>query len=231
MRNIIFSAPMIRAIIAGTKTQTRRLIDGAPDRAGFADFAVPGNCGSGCTHTGHDGFALFFEGPTVFSRGLASLKCRYGKPGDRLWVRESWKPIERDDGTDGIIYAADDAFRAIEASEEAADRWVAAYDNGSYGDRWRSPIFMPRWCSRLEIKLEEVRVQRLADITEDDARAELGPQQRDPEGDCWTSRADIHRSLFEYAWCEMHGWNPNAWAANPWVWCLTFKRVERDKAS
>lgn len=224
---------MIRAILAGKKTQTRRIIDGAPRGAGFVDYAVPAKCGSGCPHTGHDGYALFFEGPTVFSRGLGSVKCRHGVAGDQLWVRERWKTMERpSDGTDGVLFAADQAFVPIASTSKAADAWVEAHDNDRHGNKWRSPLFLPRWASRIQLEIEGVRVERLCDITEADAIAEgmehAPPFPREEEGDCWSTRKDINRARFEYLWCELHGWNPNAWSANPWVFVLTFKRVERD---
>lgn len=224
---------MIRAILAGQKTQTRRIVDGAPKNAGFVDYGVPDKCGQGCPHTGHDGYASFFEGPTVFSRGLASVKSRLGIAGDQLWVRERWRTHELEtDGTDGIMYAADQRFEPIANTAAAADAWVVAHDNDRFGDKWRSPLFLPRWGSRIQLEITGVRVQRLHAITEEDAIAEgvaHGPPfPRDDEGDCWTSRRDINRARFEYLWCELHGWEPNAWALNPWVWALDFKRVERE---
>ena len=233
-RPIVFSANMIKAILAGAKTQTRRIINGAPKNAGHVEYSVPEKCGSGCTHTGHDGYALFFEGPTVYSRGLASVKCRHGIAGDQLWVRERWRTHERPaDGVDGIMYAADQSFRRIEDTAKAADAWVEAHDNDRFCGRWRSPLFLPRWASRIQLEITGVRVERLNAITEVDAIAEgmahAPPFPSDDEGDCWTSRRDINRARFEYLWCELHGWKPNAWVLNPWVWVLDFKRVEREE--
>lgn len=194
-RPILFSAPMVRAILDGSKTQTRRVVKGT---------------------AGWD----FFEGTGV---EMPIESCPYGVAGDRLWVREAWRPIERSDGMDGIEFRADGAFEAIANTPAAADAWCDVYHRPGRKDRWRPGIHMPRWASRIDLEITEVRVERLQSITEDDARAEGVVATYNPEGDCWTDGK--HRTAFEYAWNEINGWMPNAWAQNPWVWVVGFRRV------
>lgn len=121
----------------------------------------------------------------------------YAAPGDRLWVRECWRAVELEDGTDGVRYRCDGAFRRIEATAAAAEAWVVAYNNGKHGDNWRPSLFMPRWASRYTLEVVDARRERLQDITEADALAEgVG------------SRAE-----FALVWDGLHG--AGAWAANP----------------
>jgi len=173
-RPILFSGPMVRAILAGAKTQTRRVVTA---RHPLTHIGPRGSEDS------PDEWGYFFDGPDhhgymVLGRGhndrhdhgLVSIPCPYGVVGDRLWVREKWRTYERPtDGVDGICFAADDAFVRIENTSAAADRWVVAHDNGDHGEAWRSPIFMPRWASRLTLEITDIRVQRLQEIGAADA--------------------------------------------------------------
>lgn len=240
-RPIIMTGPSVPAISAGVKTQTRRLVK-LPDGHGGV-VIEPGG-------------AIFGPGPYLkVYRGDPSdgalmqprLRCPYGYPGDRLVVLETWRTEERaSDSVDGIRFAADDAFVPIENSREAADRWIAVHDNGRYGTRWRSPIHMPRWASRLTLELVEVRAQRLQEISEADALAEgMRPGDAGDADLGGTARGAFHRR-----WDELNGHrrrreylqlgDPRAargrpwrtvidesasWAANPWIWALTFRRL------
>jgi len=96
--------------------------------------------------------------------------------------------------------------------------------------KWRPSIHMPRWASRLTLEITSVHVERLQDISEEDAKDEgVKPFPYNPEGDCWTARGPGHdyRNAFEYLWGEINGWDGSkAWAANPWLWVIGFKPVE-----
>lgn len=86
---------------------------------------------------------------------------------------------------------------------------------------------MPRWASRITLDVFAIRVERLQDITEEDAKAEgVKPITYDPGGDCWTDGK--HRTAFNFLWNEINGWNPNSWDSNPWVWVVSFRRVEKE---
>lgn len=214
----IFSGPSVCAVMNGTKTQTRRLIHDADWHA-----CLTGDCPHE-TQAQCDAL-LVFESPY--------------QPGTRIWVREAWRAVELDDGTDGILYAADNAFAPIENTVEAADRWTEAYANGKHGTRWRNSRFMPRWASRLTIEIKSVRVERLHKITEADAVAEGIVAPRCTQ--CGYTRADCSfhmdhglcghpdpqaaAEVFASSWDVING-KRAPWASNPWVRVVTFKRLE-----
>lgn len=204
-RPILFSGPMVKAILAETKTQTRRVmnpqpIGGTPRRMVMADD-VPEKW-QDC----YDAIAL----------------CPYGVPGQRLWVRETWQCFFA--GTDivqsptprpsigSLGYAATDAERVGEAPGRTP--WPGP---------WRPSIFMPRWASRLTLDVTEVRVQRLQEITEEDARAEgvEGYQPADGDGGA-TEGPAWNRIQFSHLWDAING-KRAPWTSNPWVWCVSFR--------
>lgn len=241
-RPILFSAPMIRALLAETKTQTRRIVK--PQPAHLCRFEMNG----AGTHALHLGPPLkpgttFSIVPVKATSADHRLACPYGAPGDRLWVRETWYC---DDYTAGDFEAArvgyvsgtptDDEF--VQQWREAMD-YRATHDCKTYeagcpcrdddgGSSWRPSIFMPRWASRITLELVDVRVQRLLDITEDDARAE-GVEPVRLVGKVYPSKhaADVerlsYRSGFADIWRKINGCS--SWDENPWVWAITFKRA------
>lgn len=166
---ILFSGPMVRAILDGTKTQTRRAIKGGPDAEGW-----------------------WFP------------KCQYGKPGDRLWVRETWA-----NGESGLIYRADlqEFGRLSDGAKRAAWKFAASTP-------WKPSIHMRRVDSRIDLELTGVRVERLKELWEGDAIAEG-----------WHPGVDCGGPFdwFRGVWESING--VGSWAANPWVWVLEFKRV------
>lgn len=186
-RPILFSGPMVRAILAGRKTQTRRLVKPQPEQGIW-------KCGRSCLALGNappppDGYERW---------------CPYGLPGDRLWVRECWRELGSGQGADGKIptYPVPVGY--------AADR--------GYSGPWRPSIHMPRWASRLTLEVVGVRVERLHDISEADAQAEgCAPMltHADPSA----------REQFESLWDSING-KRATWASNPWVWVVTFRRLE-----
>ena len=217
-RPILMSAPMVRAILDGTKTQTRRAI-----RKQFAADAEPAEVAAtspeGWQISGHSGLWWDDAGACIDD----AIRCPFGQPGDRLWVRETCRAEELPDWTDGVRYLADDGFVPIENTEEAAEQWVKL---GSYGMKFSgSPecrvvpsIHMPRWASRLLLEITGVRVERLQDISEADARAE-GCQLVQAGGTVIDRASDQYAALWE----TING--PGSWDANPWVWVVEFKRV------
>ena len=131
---------------------------------------------------------------------LPSLKCPYGAPGDRLWVRETWD-------TDGKTIA----YRAT-TPETTTDPEPM---------RWRPSIHMPRWASRLTLAVTSVRVERVQEITEADARAEgIEPQRSDYSGE------DSNSLQFRDLWDSINAARGYGWAVNPWVWVVEFERVQ-----
>ena len=198
-RPIIFSAPMVRAILAGTKTQTRRAVKPQPKPWGCGGLQVPGYCSSTAES---------------FRSGMPIFMSKFGKPGDRLWVREShWWFIDERDPVTGytppLLTIDDVSYRA---------------DGDDGRTAWRSPIHMPRWASRITLEITGVRVERLQDISEADAMAE------GCELECMTPTGDDSGSAiygpggYRALWESING--PGSWAANPWVWVVEFRRVE-----
>lgn len=215
-RPILFSAPMVRAILSGTKTQTRRVVKPQPDN----DPAL------------HHPIAPYHNGRGGWNWVLAAtghgtgdpFPCPYGAPGDRLWVRETWAY--------GIH-----ALNARNAEREGP--WVygadSAAEQGRLCDRWRPSIHMRREASRLVLEITGVRVERLQDISEADAQAEgIFPHVRggwhwlkhdSSNPDDWNQFGYKTAALaFQALWESING--PESWVANPWVWVVEFRCLE-----
>jgi hypothetical protein len=199
-RPIIFSAPMVRALLDGRKTQTRRVLKPSDDEGRFWPLYSAGRMvASGCA-----------QAPDKIHSGGRYSATRYA-PGDRLWVRETFATW--DGGARDLAYRAD-----ISDSE-----WSALLHDRRHGAPWRvrSPIHMPRWASRLTLHVTEVRVQRLQEIDAYDAiREGMSPGTQLP---CGGMDRDPVEDFCEL-WCSLHG--EGAWDANPWVCAVSFT-VER----
>jgi hypothetical protein len=196
-RPILFSAPMVRALLAGTKTQTRRVVKGRP-----LEWLAPG---------------MFTPEYVADPENSA---CPYGQPGDRLWVRETWQVDAPHDGTwhatqwygckGSPLSEIPERFRHPRYCNFAAD-WLHGQIT------WRPSIHMPRWASRITLEITGVRVERLQEITIGDCIAEGivrgGPEN--PDG--------IERAEYRQLWEQIN--SPGSWDSNPWVWCLTFRRL------
>lgn len=210
---IIFSAPMVRALLDGRKTMTRRL---AWRETNINREPAPG--------------------ATVISSGTKTLTTtpwQKTKPGDRLWVRETCKAEERADGYDGVRYVADGTWVMIEDSAASADRWVDLNHYRKQRGATVPPIHMPRWASRLTLTVTGVKIERLQEISRADAIAEglqLVSQEieqffRWPEPfheNIWLSP----RAAFQWLWNTLHG--AGSWDANPEVVAISFKVVKQN---
>lgn len=236
-RPIIFSGPMVRAIIEGRKTQTRRIIKPQPEQChhcegkGWYEGVEPvhhpacdGTCSLGCP---------FPERVQVQCECIGGLEylpnCPFGPPGTRLWVRETWYydiepggPLPRDFDRDSLYYRADG-----ECCDQIPECSCAEVGK----PRWRSPVLMPRRASRLTLEVVGVRAERVQDISEEDARAEgvlpwvhghgaINPAFDEPG----LVAAGSYRTGFQMAWDSIHV--PGAWERNEWVWAVEFKVVE-----
>jgi hypothetical protein len=249
---------MIKALMAGAKTQTRRTIriDDTPiSKRDYDALKFQRGIPSKAENVRLLGY-LKCDAPPGSHTVSSRVHCPYGVAGDRLWVREAFALKMMTPPADDYLYGkiADLGIRKYGGGGPPPNRYDARRNgdnvivqyrcnprspaelHASPGfdcwmdtqpERWRPGIFMPRWASRITLEVTNVRVEQLHKITEADARAEgVTPFKHDPEGDCWTSRTDVHRAAFEYLWCEINGWSPNAWAKNPWVWVVEFKRVD-----
>ena len=201
-RPILFNGEMVRAILEGRKTVTRRVVKPQPD---FKGSMVDPNT------------------PFVtLGAGLhARIGCPYGDPGDRLWVREAWAADAQVDAIaprdlsrgEPLLYPADGAVRQAGCSMIAPGKG-------------RPSIHMPRWASRIQLEITGVRVERLQAITEAQAEAEgvrACEHELDPDGNGYTAT-----ELFSILWSSING--VDSYNANPWVWVVEFKRVEVDDA-
>ena len=209
-RQILFSGPMVSAILDGRKTQTRRVMKPQPETETTA--------GQPMVRFGPGGW--FGAHIAKCAADCAGIKYPYGQPGDRLWVRETWRTDELPTSMiDGVWFRADDSFVPIDNTSAAADHWADAHDNGRHGQKWRPSIFMPRWACRLELAVTDVRVERLQEISEDDAKAEgVTP------GGYSVHPSVAHKCAFEDLWDSINSKRGFGWDVSPWVWVVTFKR-------
>ena len=213
-RPIIFSGEMVRAILEGRKTQTRRVIKPQPIDS-RTDSATHDHALSNWFWA--DEFGLLGE----------AFKCPYGAPSDRLWVRETW--IEPPYVTGRMLREGADTwpracYRADDENEEELQEW---------GWRVRSPLHMPRWASRITLEITGVRVERLQDIDAGDAKAEGLAVANHEHGAYYGIRhADVWerdpRRTFERLWRSLHRTPGKRWDDNPWVWVIEFKRTDTE---
>lgn len=210
-RPILFRDAMVRAILAGIKTQTRRVIKPQPVQDGVGWTWPP----TGEYFQDDDAMAAELYHEFYGTRGTPYGSV-WADGGDRLWVREAWTTtVAEKNGLSVVAYRADGAAREMMCSDEGngdpcglgahANPWPEAIAAA----RWKSAIFMPRWASRITLELTGVRVQRVQSISEADARAE------------GVGGVDEFASL----WDAING-KKSPWASDPWVWALTFKQVE-----
>jgi hypothetical protein len=193
-RPIIFSGPMVRAILEGRKTQTRRIIKGSKfwgdhivtvRHLDDAEWRLEGNIKIN---------EILHGNPVTF----VDVKCPYGEPGDRLWVRETFFESE------GLLIYRE-----------------STPDSGP----WKSPIYMPRWASRINLIVKSVRVERLQEITEEDAIAEgfVSTSILTQAGDDYTGMYAVEH--FQDAWDTINK-KRAPWESNPWVFVITFEKID-----
>lgn len=243
-RPILFSGPMVKALLAGTKTQTRRIVK--PSLIAWIDPL--------------DGDEFQFKGKRYTRRELC-LQCPYGQPGDRLWVKETWHPSARMGVEVELEYLADESARLVTCQPDdlkpTIDRMLAKR-------AWVPSIFMPRWASRITLEVVSVRVERLQDISEADAwqegitdlsdamnsrplqtfanlcmafpKTDLGRLAADDMklfqfGNDPKQRSDYEkvvgttgRGCYAYLWESING--QGSWAKNPFVWVVEFRRIK-----
>ena len=243
-KHILFSAPMVKAILGKNKTQTRRIVKHKYSLIGAPRSFEAYDC--------EDGYG--FESDDEF------VRCPFPKPGGKLWVRETWAYVNTPDGP-AICYRADGNYKHWRDFSTVFDKdygagpsmnyeaylgdycmWWEDLLNGKPDHKWRSPIHMFRWASRIDLEVVRVRVERVQDISADDARAEgLSVLSRDggktwkfgiPDKDGLPGNDDIGwpwreweqdpRMAFKTLWDKING-KKYPWESNPLVWVLEFK--------
>lgn len=231
---ILFSGEMVRAILAGRKTQTRRIVKPQPQTCLQYELAFVKR---GYWRYPSKGLAKMWSARYAIGNiPEDELNRRWTPPccfGDMLYVRETFRPAWTREMEDGAEYAADHAVLPVDVENGAsgchhhrcnqAFRWEArcecAYDeNGNNIAKWIPSIHMPKWAARIWLKVREVRVERLREITEADATAEGTTV---PEN-------GTARDAFRRVWEACYG--TESWMANPYVWVIEFERKERKNA-
>lgn len=224
-RPILMSAPMVRAILGGTKTQTRRVVKGAPD-----DWAPIGPETFSPTIINRHG--NMEPGPDAFGAGNEDgdcwIYCTHGRPGDRLWIKETFFAWGRWE-TRFSAKKGRDEWHFVDMTLECGRAYAYAADGAPHAFKkgnqrggvtpswWKRPaIFMPRAASRITLEVTEVRVERLQDISRGDAMAEGCPFPNMADG-------DNPRHWYADLWNSINGNGPGSWDSNPWVWCVGFR--------
>jgi len=223
-RPLLFSAPMIRALLEGRKTQTRRVakLDRPRDLASeqLEDFEIRG-------------FEFRRQSDGTY---LVIPPCPYGQRGDRLWIREAHAIVP----ASAYRMSRDDGAPIPHAVSPDGQEWAVYREGWSRSrPRWRPSIFMPRWASRILLEIVEVRLERLQAISEIDAIDEgvmlvPNPPAYQRAIEQWVadgrpgkpplgpSPAERYRHL----WDSLNARRGAGWDANPWIWALTFRRIK-----
>lgn len=199
-RGMIFNSEMVRAILDGRKTQTRRIMKKQPEpsKAREGDFCFPCDKMQSMVHVSDfiPGNGMIPDAHEFFSKC-----CPFGEVGDRIWVRETWARYNIDQDSHDMAYRA-----------TTPEDWP---EEG----RWRPSIHMPRWASRITLEITGVRVERLASVSDDDAGKEGYPADPAPYGgsmDKWL--------WFRQLWDSIYP--DQSFKHNPWVWVIDFRRIE-----
>lgn len=227
-RPIIFNTDMVKAILGGRKMQTRRIIKPQPtpepDRFEYNIF----------------GNELWF--PTSRSGKVciydkSYYQCPYGKIGDRLWVREMWyAEFYKAEDIDGPSYGYYEITNEDRMKELCTGIWYKStfkIDIGNYIEKWTPSIFMPRWASRIDLEITDIRVERVQDIKPEDCEAEgiMGETKASPVRGlsyeiykCQGLTYSTPRIAFENLWDSINAKRGYGWEVNPFVWCISFKK-------
>jgi len=233
-RPIIFNADMVRAVLDGRKTQTRRIMKNqpVPSKTREGDYWFRCDKARSMIHVSDLKPGASPNLPDAHE--YFSMCCPFGAVGDRLWVREAWQCTSFETNEYGHVEGVD-YMREIPKQKPQSPAWGLSYeangfDTGDAEERgfpWRPSIHMPRWASRITLEITGVRVERLWDISEDDAKAEgctfealrFKPGTREVE-------EMGHTAVYQFGglWQSLYG--DDSWQANPWVWVIEFKRVE-----
>lgn len=237
-RPILFNGEMVRAILEGRKTQTRRIVKEQERlKAGFDDLGKPGT-----------EYLNEYGGWQPWVPNAKTFRCPKGRPGDRLWVRESWALVMTT-----AYRASEGIIQTVNPNDEHhAAIYRENFDRANGGFVWKPSIHMPRWASRINLEITNVRVERLQDISEEDAKAEgvaVGQRAKLDDFDYYCKECGKHprehigqasvcpgksslynpwsfRGGFKLIWDGINAEFDKSWQANPWVWVIEFKKVE-----
>lgn len=211
-RGMIFNGEMVRAILDGRKTQTRRIMAPQPaDDIERSAFPNPD--------------AIGWKSSLKHKHGSTTAHfCPFGAIGDRIWVREAFRVHSRATDVATLVYKASERNSWTEQTHRVP---VAVCNKPATPEKWTPSLHMPRWASRILLEITDVRVERLNSISQEDAQAEgleltgWRPTYSDPD-----SGGEVITPYDNFAelWSSIYG--DESWQANPWVWVIEFKRVE-----
>lgn len=205
-KGLIFNSEMVRAILDGRKTQTRRIVKGTDGAVKFCkEWDI----------NGEEVFVVLGEKDhTGMNPVLGAISCPFGAVGDRIWVREAFRVHSRATDVATLVYKASERNSWTEQTHRVP---VAVCNKPATPEKWTPSLHMPRWASRILLEITDVRVERLKSISDGDAIREGCSTADMKSGDCV---ADVFARL----WASIYG--DESWKSNPWVWVIEFKRVE-----
>lgn len=250
-RPILFNGEMVRAVLDGRKTQTRRVMNPQP---------IPNEHKEGKHWVSNNSVKSMIDVEDFLQghdKTVAGCFCPYGAPGDQLWVRETWRtfaaPIPCDDGSIedrsiGLGFKSDDGLTYPDIDNVSTDvlhRLGKQYEQdmkstGIGVPRWRPSIHMPRWASRIQLEITDVRVERVQDISGEDAQKEgctfvdFGKNKWGNQNPGWRcgdaathhgQALDTPRFAFANIWNSINEKCGLGWDINPWVWVVEFHRL------
>lgn len=221
---ILFNTEMVKAILDGRKAQTRRPIKGQ-------DIVRQGiSHPEWANGEGHAGNCWYCHEAEYPEEGSLDFKCPFGQIGDRLWVRETFRPFQphQEEGVvRGYQYKADNSFNYIPPLAEDEGCLINKIDDG----KWKPSIHMPRAACRIILEITDIKIERVQDITNEDAQAEgirFLKKCKYSQQDWWGIEPDNYdimmpnpKSSFVLLWNSIY----KNWGDNPWVWIVEFKRI------
>lgn len=209
-RPMIFNAEMVRAILDGRKTQTRRIMKVQPENAELGLRRITDS--SVAKEVGMYFWCLADACGVKHRSNLFS--CPFGEVGDRIWVREAFRVHSRASDVATLVYKASEQQSWTQQTHRVP---IEQCTKPAVVDKWTPSLHMPRWASRITLEVTGVRVERLNDISDADALNE-GCSTNDMKS------GDRLADVFSRLWSSIYG--AENWKANPWVWVITFKRIE-----
>jgi len=205
MKPILFKTEMVQAILAGNKTQTRRVIKHFGNLYHYDTLLCDWALSDKPKHIGGVNWEWTLQ-TAVDDNSTFKFKCPYGKIGDVLWVRETWRGIDQETGGFRYEYKATEKINLI--------------------DKWKPSIYMPREAARLFLEITDVRVERLQDISDEDVMKEVISLPNYAE----QAIKDVHYpdpdEIYSILWDKING-KKYPWSSNPWVWVIDFKRIDK----
>jgi hypothetical protein len=220
-RGILMQGESVLGILEGRKSQTRRVIKPQPPEEcsihyflGNESWLDESKKAPLRHHWEAWGGELYKNRPEGWLCGAHEVKSPYGQPGDRLWVRETWMPF-----TEAGVLLHEAIYKAADRPEPDGDTPL----------KWRPPIFMPRWASRITLEVVNVRVERVQDISEEDCKSEgikdliVGVTFSDKKINLSQELGLSYRDRYKYLWNSINAKRGYGWDVNPYVWVIEFK--------